>query len=70
MAKAATWLTSKNILIKNKFLSKLLNLFKTCQDKRVMSSILKIIYNISCIPELKNLDDRAVVYNPEMSPIV
>ena len=33
-----------------------------------MSAILKVIYNVSCIPELKNLDDKQLVFNPEMSP--
>lgn len=33
-----------------------------------MSAILKVVYNVSCVPELKNQDDNKLVYNPELSP--
>lgn len=70
MGKAAMRLTVKNILVKNKHLLRLLIVFKKCMDKSVMSAILKVIYNVTCIPELKSHEDYKLNYNPEMSPLV
>ena len=43
--------------------------FKNCLDKRVMGAILKVVYNVSCVPELKNQEDNKIVFNPELSPL-